>query len=243
MGIIHTMCLIILTFHSSLVQTPTLVSLSLPPNRKGKKSHQVQFILHIHSLWHCQTPRGQALKENWVLHPHQGLHFIIFIKILKTFFYSSLSELFLIRVGGGWNKNLQCLSFLLWVCSHWNYDKRSFPANSSQQQHGSQTSMWFLVVAQIVDVILVSDCSREHRPQYGFWLHHGTWTSIWFLFGTMDHGNLLRRLNLEKEPLFISFLAVAQSQGVCAMLWGSLSGSRTCKSSRLLYTLRVGIHG
>lgn len=89
------------------------IPLPSPQIEKEKKSHQVQFILHIHSLWHCQTPRGQALKENWVLHPHQGLHFIIFIKILKTFFYSSLSELFLIRVGGGWNKNLQCLSFLL----------------------------------------------------------------------------------------------------------------------------------
>lgn len=200
-------------------------------------------MLHIYSLWHCQTLRGQALKENWVLHPHQGLHFIIFTKILKTSFNSFLSELFLIRVGGDWNKNLQCLSFLLWVCSHWDYYKRSFPANSSKQQDRSWTSTWFLVVAQIVDVSLISDCSREHSPQHGFWLHHGTWTSIWFLVGAMDHENLLRRLNLENELLFISFLAVTQSQGVCAVLWGSLSGSRTCKSSRLLYTLRVGIHG
>lgn len=92
---------------------PCIPPSSPPRTEKEKKTHQVQFMLHIYSLWHCQTLRGQALKENWVLHPHQGLNFIIFTKILKTSFNSFLSELFLIRVGGGWNKNLQCLSFLL----------------------------------------------------------------------------------------------------------------------------------
>lgn len=136
------------------------------------------------------------------------------------------------------------MSFVLSYESIVNTCKRCLPAYSNWQQ----TLTRLPLATQIADINVASGGSTDHEHQHGVWKEHGSQTSalaaVWITDITvvsgssMNYGSLMRRLNPESEPFFISDILLLRFRMIVKL--SSVTQDRTCKSYLLLCSILVG---
>lgn len=138
-------------------------------SKKGKKKNHVHFVLLIHSLEDSLAPRGQPLKENWVLpHPHPcqeplpmksiPYHHSFFFLICSTFFSATLPAS---------PRSQPPITILKSVLQR--------PPASAQTTHLCMISS----AMQTNDINKTHGYSADHRHQHGLRQQHRLRTSAW----------------------------------------------------------------